>query len=143
MTTEEFQDFLSLYGSDLSTWPDDIRRAAEAVIAADPSMNSLIASEKVFEEIAAARRVPADDGFAARVVAASAHKASRKGRPGCTGGLAGFLYDLRQMLPAPVPSCAVLSCAVLVGFALGWLAQTDSSSETVLQSVLYLTGGIV
>jgi hypothetical protein len=72
MTRAEFQHLIDIRGSDLSGWPDELRVAAERLVAADPAARArLDAARRLDEFIARGMTVePASlDPAVARVVA--------------------------------------------------------------------------
>ena len=136
MTLDRFQDLLDSRGSDLATWPDADRMAAEHLIASDPS------AAKAFEEARKLDRLIGrslgagvlegdHEAIAARVLAGLPKKLPAQVDRGFKLLIQAPRKDRRAwaLLPpqgALLPRVAALSFAAALGVALGlfWAQKT-------------------
>ena len=109
-----FEDLIDRLGDDLSRWPDDQRRSAEAFLAASAEARALHAEAVAVRQALAAPPVRAPRGLADRIVAA-AGKLPREQAPRDEEGST-------DNSTAPAPSGKVLPALLLALFLLPALA---------------------
>ena len=143
MQHAEFEINLSLYGSDISSWPESLQFSAQRALASDPSLRAAIDAERAFENTAQ-RYLPSDDNSFARRIAQVA--LSRP--PIRTSSWSHFWEDLRAAFPVPRPAYAFAVLALAVFFIGAFLQEdTGNGASTVvadnLNAMLYETGAIL
>ena len=76
MNEQKFEELLDLHGSDLSVWPDDLRKQANTLITQSASAQALLNAQMTVDEyLANAMTVPPTDGLEQKIMARfAAHK---------------------------------------------------------------------
>lgn len=130
MTLDAFDDALLRYGSDLTRWPDDKRRRAEQLLAADAGARDLLAAEQAMTATAAAALdVPmAPAQVAARVATAVAARRER---------------SLVRWLHNPFPIVAGAAAALALGAVVALLTPVAAGVDSDALLVAVLGGGLI
>ena len=78
MNSEQFAEYLSLYGSDINKWPEEIREKAFSVYRESEELKSLVEKEIQFESLMNNRAVddPTSD-FERRITLSAKPRAAR------------------------------------------------------------------
>lgn len=119
MTRNDLATALDRYGGDLSRWPPELAREAEALVAGDAEAAAALS---------AAQRL---DGLLAEVVAPEAADAAVSGRV-VAGKRAGRdEAELRPTRRLAAWASAVAALALMIGFAAGAVMPPDDSSDTI------------
>jgi hypothetical protein len=130
MTLDAFDDALLRYGSDVTRWPDDKRRRAEQLLAADAGARDLLAAEQAMTATAAAALdVPmAPAQVAARVATAVAARRER---------------SFTRWLLNPFPIAAGAAAAIALGVAVALLTPISAGVDSDALLVAVLGGGLI
>ena len=136
MTLERFQNLLDSRGSDLATWPDADRIAAERLVASDPSAAETFAEARNFDRLIGGslgrEAVGGDEAIASRILAGLPKKLPAQAGRGLKAPIQAAPRKNRSAwayLPtqeAFLPRVAALSFAAALGVALGlfWAQKT-------------------
>lgn len=133
MNTKQFQYYLDLYGSDWQQWPESLREAAQSAASKHPEL--IEAAQKLESLMKDADDIPAREGMAERIIAASLRTAPSKTREDASIGLKDWLKNLLHFKPA-----FALATLLVVGFIGGFWLRGDLSSQGTnddLASLLY------
>ena len=126
MNSEQFKEYLLLYGSDLENWPDGLDQQAMALFQGSSEIRELVENEKGFESVLMDRVVdtPSSD-FERRIALSAKPKTAREEG---TFSLSGFFEFIT--LPKPALTMALL---LMFGFSLGFFHDTyaDTGEDPV------------
>jgi hypothetical protein len=115
MNIAEFQDRLDACGVDLSVWPEDQRRAAERLLAADPAAQACLSAARRLEGLlarAATLDAPANQRSAARALSALRAPLPRQRRFASSWAWPAALLDV-DLAPARLRIAALAGVAAL------------------------------
>jgi hypothetical protein len=137
MKTDKFKEYLAVYGSDISKWPEILRFAAEKELAHNDSLPQLVEDEAAFEQLANMRVTLADDDFAERIIAASLiPQAPAVKQLTLRERFAQLLREVNSFMPIPHPAYTFAVIAV-VGFAFGVYTQPETAVTAMFDGILY------
>ncbi len=125
MTSQQFSEYLALYGADLGQWPSELRAEAMQAMAVSDELKVLQQEEESFEQTLRMETVPEpSQDLAARIIARAKPRDSGSKR----STIADFLGSL--LMPKRI---AVIATIFILGVALGWYnpsQQQESQQET-------------
>ena len=131
MNLAELQDALDIHGTDLQTWPDELRRRAERFIAADRAASGCLSQARRLDRLIA-QRLPGEtrslDDAAARLLRSLPRELPRQRRFALSWPTALLDVDL-------APSrwrLATLAAVAFLGVALGLFGLDDDASDAGL-----------
>ena len=126
MNSEQFKEYLLLYGSDLENWPDGLDQQAMALFQGSSEIRELVENEKGFESVLMDRSVdtPSSD-FERRITLSAKPKTARE-----EGTFSFSTFFEFITLPKPALTMAFL---LLFGFSLGFFHDTyaDTGEDPV------------
>src|SRR5262245_38255952 len=96
MDVTEFEDLIDRLGDDLTRWPDELRPAAEALLAASSEARALVEEARSIREALAAPPVRAPAGLADRIVAAAGKQKAEPDAPSSEGEPKPEIADIKQ-----------------------------------------------
>jgi hypothetical protein len=141
MNITEFQDRLDVYGADLAAWPDELRRPAELLMAADPAARGCLDEARRLDALfARGRDAAANDASANRVLAALRGPLPRQRRFALSWAWPAALLDV-DLAPARLRIAALAGVAVLgiviglMGPDIGDAGSASASAETTIAAV--------
>ena len=135
MTPDRFEELLEAKGSDLATWPEDERRAAERLLADSAEARAALAQARRLDDLLAGALAPEAAGPELRdaiLALPVAHPREAARRPGfgfravwqaglgmaLAAGLAGFALGITGLVEGPGPEAAEADFVGLVyGFS--------------------------
>ena len=85
MDVTEFEDLIDRLGEDLTRWPEELRLAGEALLAASSEARALVEEARSIREALAASPVRAPAGLADRIAAAAAQQPAEPDAPSPEG----------------------------------------------------------
>jgi len=146
MNEHDFREYLLIYGSDLSQWPDSIQQAGRDALQGSKTLQDLVAEEYEFVSVLKASHLeePSAD-LAERIISASL-KTEQK-RSFSLSGLLSELFGVFAMPKRAIVSFSIIMILILlIGFAIGFSASpgssvTEQASTTGLQDILYSVEG--
>jgi len=127
---------LTLYGSDLHSWPEDIRIQALNAVASSKELQQLVQDEREFEVLLNTQVIPdAKKDFALSIIT----KAKKKILPSVQ-----WLNELKAIFLVPRPAYSMIAL-IIFSFSLGTtdLFIFDSAEETPLETLFYDKGEIL
>lgn len=137
MTSKEFEDFLTLHGSNLDEWPIVIRQNAESLYKSSTQIQKLVEQEKSFEQALNAISVEAPHKNLAQRIITSAKDIPVEEK---SNFLIYFISDLLTQFLSPRYALG-LTCILIIGFLLGYNApltnENEVNTETETVSFLY------
>ena len=136
MKREEFQKYLDLYGSDLETWPGEIRDLAQQSLTQSQEFQGLLAEAKNLDDFLQLEKVPdPSPQLAERIVGATRGLSQERLSESEKLTLGDWFRSLWR--PQAAFSLALI---LAVGFGIGYFANLNNqtaSSGTELASLLY------
>lgn len=147
MKLKEFKENLLLYGSDVHSWPKDLREAGQKALASSTEIQAVLALEERFEGVLKARRYEKPSGdLAERISSASAYR-KRKVRHALAGFFTDLLWEFSLPRPALTAVSVALILALIIGFAIGFSDSTGTMSaeqyQANLEDFLYYEGEVL
>jgi hypothetical protein len=95
MDVTEFEDLIDRLGEDLTRWPEDMRLAGEALLAASSEARALLEEARSIREALAAP-VGAPAGLADRIVTAAGRQKAEPDVPSSEGEPKSETADIKQ-----------------------------------------------
>lgn len=122
MNIKKLQEYISVHGSDISKWPENIQRyGLEAQ--KDKEFVKLIKEEQRLENMLHTRKLAPHSDLAERIIM-KAQLIEQKQNITILNYLKGLITDIS--LPAPVYSMAAI---VMIGFFIGFASPSDNVSD--------------
>ncbi len=147
MNPKEFKENVLVYGSDVHSWPKDLREAGQKALASSAELQAVLAQEEHFEGVLKSRKheAPCDD-LADRIVSASRRKQKKS-----LSGIGALLSEVLWQFGLPRSALTAVSVAIIfaliVGFAIGFSAPTGTTPaeqyQANLEDFLYDEGEVL
>lgn len=141
MNKEKFLEYLSIYGTDLDTWPEDIKEAAAQAVRSSDELAQAFKAEKEFEQSLMAREFQnSSPDLSERIISNTLPADEPQSK-----SLIESVKDFFSILPLPSPAIA-LPVILVIGIVAGYLIPTEnavSEPEGVqVADVIYNYGGL-
>ncbi|NIU85906.1 MAG: hypothetical protein GWN11_03955 [Candidatus Dadabacteria bacterium] len=136
---EEFREYLSLYGSDINSWPEDIRGDALKLYSSSDEMEKIVADEKEFESLLQLREFEHPEINLATTIINSARSEEQTK----SESLWAYIEELFSTFRIPVPVMALsllLICGITIGYFYGSMPNGNQNEEVALNDFLYYEG---
>jgi hypothetical protein len=122
MNREQFIENLQLYGSDMNTWPEEIREHALTGYRDSAELRGLVEKEKQFESMLTERSIdePTSD-FERRITLSAKSKVA-------IGEKASVINSIFDLISIPKPALT-MAMLLLFGFSLGFFYDTYTYTD--------------
>jgi len=147
MNLKQFKGHVLVHGTDILSWPEDIRTEGLKALEASSEIQALLADEERFEMVLKTRRYedPSPD-LAERIISASRQKQDKRFR-----SIVGFFSDMLWEFGVPNRALTAVSVsllfALILGFAIGFFypsgAMSSEQNQTNLEAFLYYEGEVL
>ena len=143
MNLKQFKGHVLVHGTDIISWPEDIRTAGLKALEASSELQALLADEERFERVLKTRRY---ENLAERIISASRQKQDKRFR-----SIVGFFSDMLWEFGVPNRALTAVSVsllfALILGFAIGFFypsgAVYSEQNQTNLEAFLYYEGEVL
>ncbi len=142
MNKDRFQECLSLYGSEIDNWPEDLKTEAHTTLASSPELKALLDQEREFENALGQRAFePPSPNLATRIVnTAKVTPRTAKSSASIIDSIKGSFGGIPFLSPA-----YGLTLVLIVGLMLGYAYTsytTDEEPESIeIAGLLYYDEG--
>jgi len=127
MNKNEFITYLELYGSDVSSWPEELQLYASAAIEKHPELQILIKHEEEFERFLDMREIDQHSpDFQNRIISSSYQKNAVFSNK--SNSLWSYLNEIFISLNIPKPAIS-LGIVLVIGITIGYLMDYKQISN--------------
>lgn len=140
MNREKFLEYLSIYGADITSWPKELRREAEAALASSSELKEILRAEIELES--ALMEMPFEEsspGLSEKIISRALGQEEKAGK-----SVLDSIKELFSGFPIPSPAVA-LPVVLVIGIVAGYLYPADATTEpdgVQIAEVIYNDGGL-
>lgn len=140
MERDKFLEYLSIYGADMTSWPEEIRLEAQVALEASSELRDILKAEIELESALMERGFEeSSPGLSQRIISNALGNETEK-----KTSLFGSIKELFSAFPIPSPAIA-LPALLVIGIVAGYLYPEESFSEpegTQVAEIFYNEGGL-
>lgn len=141
LSIEEFKNFLNLYGSDFTRWPEHARDFATEMLERSEELQKMVEEERRFEQTLNLREIESPgSGLEDRIITSA-----RKGSGSVSRSLFGYLGDIFKSfyLPSPAFSLAlILVIGILIGYFTSSVNSVNGDDQLITSQLTFYEGEI-